>query len=482
MTYPDTELFIDGRWVPGSGGRQVNVLDPATGAVIGRVSVAGAEQLEAAVSAAHAAFGRWRDTSVLERSNVLRRAAAALRGSGEETARILTMEQGKPLAEARAEIETAADVFDWFAEEARRTYGRVIPARDPHVRQTVLKEPIGPVAAFTPWNFPVSQAARKIGAALAAGCSMVLKPAEETPASSAVLARVLHEAGLPAGVLNLVYGVPAEISAYLIPHPAIRKVSFTGSVPAGKQLASLAGLHMKPATMELGGHAPALVLADSDIPSVAALMVRSKYRNAGQVCVSPTRFLVEDKAMDEFRKVFVAETAKIRVGPGLDEGVTMGPLVSARRLEAVQSLIADARDKGARVEFGGKRVGNAGNFHEPTVLSGLDRSMRVMNEEPFGPVALLIPFSRIGEALEEANRLPFGLASYAFTESAATKAEIERRLEAGMLTINHLGLALPETPFGGMKDSGYGSEGGTEAMDAYLTTKFVTDRHVRREG
>ena len=480
MTYPDTELFIDGRRVAGSGGT-IDVLDPATGAVIGRVAVAGEDQLEAAARAAHAAFGRWRDTSVLERSNVLRRAATALRGRAEETARILTLEQGKPLAEARAEVETAADVLDWFAEEARRTYGRIIPARDPHVRQTVLKEPIGPAAAFTPWNFPVSQAARKIGAALAAGCSMVLKPAEETPASAAVLAQALHEAGLPAGVLNLVYGVPADISAHLIAHPAIRKVSFTGSVAVGKQLASLAGLHMKPATMELGGHAPVLVFADSDVASVAALMTRSKYRNAGQVCVSPTRFLVEEKAFDEFRDAFVAEAAKIRVGPGLEEGTTMGPLVSARRLDAIQSLIADARDRGAKVELGGKRIGNAGNFHEPTVLSGLDRSMRVMNEEPFGPVALLVPFSGIDAALEEANRLPFGLASYAFTQSAATRAEIERRIEAGMLTINHLGLALPETPFGGVKDSGYGSEGGTEAMDAYLVTRFVTERHERRE-
>jgi len=480
MTYPDTELFIDGRRVAGSGGT-VDVLDPATGAVIGRVAVAGEDQLEAAARAAHAAFGRWRDTSVLERSNVLRRGATALRGRAEETARILTLEQGKPLAEARAEVETAADVLDWFAEEARRTYGRIIPARDPHVRQTVLKEPIGPVAAFTPWNFPVSQAARKIGAALAAGCSMVLKPAEETPASVAVLAQALHEAGLPAGVLNLVYGVPADISAHLIAHPAIRKVSFTGSVAVGKQLASLAGLHMKPATMELGGHAPVLVFADSDVASVAALMTRSKYRNAGQVCVSPTRFLVEEKAFDEFRDAFVAEAAKIRVGPGLEEGTTMGPLVSARRLDAIQSLIADARDRGAKIELGGKRIGNAGNFHEPTVLSGLDRSMRVMNEEPFGPVALLVPFSGIDAALEEANRLPFGLASYAFTQSAATRAEIERRIEAGMLTINHLGLALPETPFGGVKDSGYGSEGGTEAMDAYLVTRFVTERHERRE-
>ncbi|MGN6146773.1 MAG: NAD-dependent succinate-semialdehyde dehydrogenase [Mesorhizobium sp.] len=478
MTYPDTELFINGRWIADSGGRAVDVLDPATGNVIGRVSVAEQDQLEAAAVAAGAAFGIWRDTSVLERSNVLRRAAAALREHTPETARILTLEQGKPLAEARAEIATSADILDWFAEEARRTYGRVVPARDPYVRQTVLKEPVGPVAAFTPWNFPVSQAARKVGAALAAGCSMVLKPAEETPASTAVLARVLQEAGLPAGVLNLVYGVPAEISSFLIAHPAIRKVSFTGSVPVGKQLASLAGLHMKPATMELGGHAPVLVFADSDIAATAALMTRSKFRNAGQVCVSPTRFLVEEKAMKAFCEAFVAETAKIAVGPGQDEGNDMGPLISSRRLEAIEALVADARDNGARIESGGKRLGNAGNFYAPTVLSGVHRGMRIMNEEPFGPVALMIPFREMDEALDEANRLPFGLASYAFTQSARTKADIERRLEAGMLTINHLGLALPETPFGGVKDSGHGSEGGTEAIEAYLTTKFVTERHA----
>ncbi|MGN6307021.1 MAG: NAD-dependent succinate-semialdehyde dehydrogenase [Mesorhizobium sp.] len=478
MTYPDTELFINGRWIAGSGGRAADVLDPATGNVIGRVSVAEQDQLEAAAVAAGAAFGIWRDTSVLERSNVLRRAATALREQAAETARILTLEQGKPLAEARAEIATSADILDWFAEEARRTYGRVVPARDPYVRQTVLKEPVGPVAAFTPWNFPVSQAARKVGAALAAGCSMVLKPAEETPASTAVLVRVLQEAGLPAGVLNLVYGVPAEISSFLIAHPAIMKVSFTGSVPVGKQLASLAGLHMKPATMELGGHAPVLVFADSDIAATAALMTRSKFRNAGQVCVSPTRFLIEERAMEAFCEAFVAETAKIAVGPGQDEGNEMGPLISSRRLEAIEVLVADARDNGARIETGGKRLGNAGNFYAPTVLSGVHRGMRIMNEEPFGPVALMIPFREMDEALDEANRLPFGLASYAFTQSARTKAAIERRLEAGMLTINHLGLALPETPFGGVKDSGHGSEGGTEAIEAYLTTKFVTERHA----
>ncbi|WP_412050783.1 NAD-dependent succinate-semialdehyde dehydrogenase [Hoeflea sp. Naph1] len=478
MTYPDTELLINGHWVAGSGKRTLDVTDPATSTVIGRVSVAEESQLEEAIAAAHAAFNGWRCISVLERSARLRQAAYLLRQRSDQIGWLLTREQGKPLNEAKAEIATSADILEWFAEEARRTYGRVVPARDPYVRQTVLKEPIGPVAAFTPWNFPLSQAARKIGAALAAGCTMVLKPAEETPASTAALVRSLQDAGLPSGVLNLVYGIPADISSYLIAHPAIRKVSFTGSVPVGKQLAALAGLHMKPATMELGGHAPVLVFADSDIRSAAALMARSKFRNAGQVCVSPTRFLVEAPVMEEFREAFVAESSRINVGSGLEESSDMGPLISSRRLEAVEGLVTDARDNGATVDFGGKRLGNAGNFYAPTVLSNVNRDMRIMNEEPFGPVAILVPFTSLDEAMAEANRLPFGLASYAFTQSASTIAALEKRMEAGMLTINHLGLALPETPFGGVKDSGHGSEGGAEAIEAYLTTKFVSERHA----
>lgn len=476
--YRDTKLFIDGKWVEGEGGTPIAVLNPVNNETIGTVGVASKAQLEAAALAAERGFHIWRDMSVFERSNILRKAATLLRERAEATARILTLEQGKPLAEALAEINVSADIFDWFAEEARRAYGRIIPARDRFVRQTVFKTPIGPVAAFTPWNFPVSQTARKLGAALAAGCSLVVKPSEDTPASPTVLAEVLHEAGLPEGVVNFVYGVPADISSYLIAHPAIRKVSFTGSVPVGKHLASLAGAHMKPATMELGGHAPVLVFGDADITAAATTMGRSKFRNAGQVCVSPTRFLIEDKAVDQFVDVFLQEVGRVRVGSGLESESTMGPLVSQRRVEAIEALVADARDKGANVASGGKRIGNSGNFYEPTVLTNITRDMNIMNDEPFGPVALIIPFSDAEEAFSEANRLPFGLASYAFTQSAARIAELERRVEAGMLTINHLGLALPEVPFGGIKDSGYGSEGGSEAIEPYLTTKFVTERHA----
>lgn len=476
--YLNTQLYINGAWVDGKSGRTIDVLNPTNNERIGSVCVADQSQLEEAVKATSEGFKLWRNTGVMQRYTILRKAAALLRERADKTARLLTLEQGKPLAEARTEIDGSADILDWFAEEARRSYGRLIPARDRSVRQSVIKEPVGPVAAFTPWNFPVSQTARKIGAALAAGCSMIIKPAEDTPASPAVLAQVFHEAGLPAGVLNFVYGVPSEISNFLIAHPDIRKVSFTGSVPVGKQLAALAGAHMKPATMELGGHAPVLVFGDTDVTAAATLMSRSKFRNAGQVCVSPTRLLVEESAVDTFLTAFLAETATIKVGNGLDTGVSMGPLVTQRRVEAVEALVADAREKGAKIETGGKRIGNAGNYFEPTVLTALNRDMRVMNDEPFGPLALIIPFRTLDEALEEANRLPFGLASYAFTKSASTIAELENRLEAGMLTINHLGLALPETPFGGIKDSGYGSEGGTEAIEAYLTSKFVSQRHT----
>jgi succinate-semialdehyde dehydrogenase/glutarate-semialdehyde dehydrogenase len=476
--YKDTQLFIDGKWTDGDGGKPMDVLNPANNERIGAVSVASNAQLGAAVEAAGKGFQLWKNTSVLERSAILRKAAALLRENVDATAYLLTLEQGKPLIEARTEVNVSADIFDWFAEEARRTYGRIIPARDRLVRQSVFREPVGPVAAFTPWNFPVSQTARKLGAALAAGCSLVVKPSEDTPAAVAVLARVLQEAGLPDGVVNFVYGVPADISAYLIAHPVIRKLSFTGSVPVGKHLAALAGAHMKPATMELGGHAPVLVFADADIEAAAKIMSQSKFRNAGQVCVSPTRFLIEERAIEQFTDVFVSEAAKIKAGPGLDTTNTMGPLVSERRLEAVESLVTNALEQGAKLASGGKRIGNSGNFYEPTVLTGIKHDMRIMNEEPFGPVALMIPFNDISEALEEANRLPFGLASYAFTKSAATISALERGVEAGMLSVNHLGLALPETPFGGVKDSGYGSEGGSEAIEPYLTTKFVSERHT----
>ena len=469
-----TLLYIDGAWREGASGRTIEVLNPATGLRIGTVARAEMQDLEAAVAAAEKGFKAWRDVSAFERGKVIRRTADLLRQRAETIAAILTAEQGKPLAEARAEITSSADLLDWFAEEGRRAYGRLIPSRSKSVQQLAIREPVGPVAAFTPWNFPVSQLVRKLGAALATGCSIIIKAAEDTPGSPAELIQACADAGIPPGVVNLVYGVPADISQFLVPHPSIRKISFTGSVPVGKHLAALAGQHMKRTTMELGGHAPVMVFDDADIESASATLAFSKFRNAGQVCVSPTRFLVQEGVYDTFVERFSALAGAIRVGDGMQADTKMGPLASERRRVAIEDLIGDATAKGAEIVTGGGRIGNHGNFLQPTVLGNLDRSMRIMNEEPFGPVALMIPVKTLDGMIAEANRLPYGLAAYAFTCSAKTMAALSDRVETGMLTVNHLGLALPEVPFGGMKDSGYGSEGGSEALDGYLTTKFVT--------
>ena len=387
---------------------------------------------------------------------------------------LLTQEQGKPLAEARVETLASADIIEWFADEGRRVYGRIVPSRNLAAQQLVMKEPVGPVAAFTPWNFPINQVVRKLGAALAAGCSFLVKAPEETPASPAQLIKAFVDAGVPAGTVGLVFGDPAEISNYLIPHPVIRKITFTGSTPVGKQLAALAGQHMKRATMELGGHAPALVFDDADIDLAARVLSTAKFRNAGQVCVSPTRILVQRTVLDAFTEKFVGLTREIKVGNGLESGTTMGPVANDRRIPALVDLLEDAVKSGATVSAGGKAVDGPGYFFEPTVLSGLTPAMRIMNEEPFGPVALLVPFDTVEEAIAESNRVPFGLASYAFTTSMKTAQALSTYIEAGMLSINHQGIGLPEVPCGGIKESGYGSEGGTEAIEAYLNTKLVT--------
>ncbi|MFG1478027.1 NAD-dependent succinate-semialdehyde dehydrogenase [Xanthobacter sp. V4C-4] len=476
--YPDVQLHIDGVWREAEGGRRIAVLNPATEETIGTVAHASIADLDAALEATQRGFALWRAVSAFDRSKLMRRAADLLRERADAIARLMTLEQGKPLIEARAETLAAADVIDWFAEEARRAYGRVIPARAAGVYQLVIKEPVGPVAAFTPWNFPINQVVRKLSAALAAGCSIIVKAPEETPASPAELIRAFVDAGVPKGVIGLVYGVPAEISEYLIPHPVIRKITFTGSTPVGKQLAALAGAHMKRATMELGGHSPVIVFDDADVSAAARQIATAKFRNAGQVCVSPTRYLVQEKVYDQFVEAYVSVAKAVKVGNGLEAGTTMGPLANERRIPAMEALIADARRKGADIVTGGARIGNTGYFFEPTVVTGVTRDMRMMNEEPFGPLAMMLPFSDFEEAVTEANRLPYGLASYAFTRSAKTANAVANAVEAGMMTINHLGLALPEVPFGGVKDSGYGSEGGSEAIEAYLNPKFVSQAGV----
>ena len=472
--YSDVSLYIDGAWSKSASGKTIPVLNPATAEPIGTVAHAEKADLDRALAAAEKGFKAWRKVSAHERYKTMRKAADLLRSRADEVARIMTLEQGKPLAQAKLEVMAGGDIIDWFAEEGRRAYGRVIPARAEGVYQLVVKEPVGPVAAFTPWNFPVNQAVRKISAAVTTGCSIIIKGPEDTPGSCAAMVKCFADAGVPAGVVNLLYGIPAEISEYLIPHPVIRKISFTGSTAVGKQLAALAGRHMKRVTMELGGHAPAIVFEDADVDQAAKVLSANKYRNAGQVCISPTRFLVQEPIYESFVDKFVAATKAIKVGDGLDEKTQMGPLAHARRVEAMEAFVADATAKGAKLRTGGKRIGNKGYFFEPTVLTDVPKEARIMNEEPFGPVAVIAPFKTFEGVVEEANRLPYGLAAYAYTKSARTAAAIGSAIESGMVSINHHGLALPETPFGGVKDSGYGSEGGSEAIEAYLVTKFIS--------
>ena len=474
IAYDDVLLLIDGEWREAFAGERLPVVDPATEKQIGWVGLARIADLDAALAAAVRGFSAWRQTPPLTRARVLAGAARLLRERMDRITRVLSLEQGKPLAEARGELERVAEMCDWMSGETQRIYGRVIPARTTNVTQMVIKEPVGIVAAFTPWNFPVNQIVRKVVSALAAGCSIIVKGAEDTPASCAELVRAFVDAGAPPGSVNLVFGVPAEISAYLVPHPLVRKISFTGSTVVGKQLASLAGQHMKLTTMELGGHAPALVFADTNIDSAAKTLAAAKFRNAGQICISPTRFLVERRVFEEFVDVFVGAAKSIKVGSGQDPSTQMGPLVNARRVEAMQRLTADAIAKGAKLRLGGRRMQREGYFFEPTVFTDVPLDAALMNEEPFGPVAMINPFDDIESAIAESNRLPVGLAAYGFTGSAATAKILSDRVESGMMSINHIGFGLPETPFGGMKDSGYGFEGGSEAIEAYLQTRFVT--------
>jgi succinate-semialdehyde dehydrogenase/glutarate-semialdehyde dehydrogenase len=474
MNYPDVQLLIDGEWGPAAGGKTLPVLNPATGETIGSLAHAERPDLDRALAAAEKAFAKWRLVSAYDRSKAMRKVAELIRERADDIATLMVMEQGKPFAEARGETMIAPDLLEWFAEEGRRAYGRVIPARAPGIYQLVIKEPIGVVAAFTPWNFPINQAIKKVAAAIAAGCSIIVKGPEETPGSLAALFKCFGDAGFPPGVVNLVYGVPADISSYLIPHPIVRKISFTGSTAVGKNLAAMAGQHMKRVTMELGGHAPAIVFDDADLDVATKVLAANKFRNAGQVCIAPTRFLVQERVYEDFVGRFVKAAEAVKVGDGLQKDTTMGPLANDRRVQAMDSFVADAVQHGGTVRTGGARIGNKGNFFQPTVLTDVPKDARVMNEEPFGPLAVMMPFRHVDDAVAEANRLPYGLAAYAYTRSAHTATRVANEVESGMMSINHHGLALPETPFGGTKDSGYGSEGGIEGLDAYLGTKFVS--------
>jgi succinate-semialdehyde dehydrogenase/glutarate-semialdehyde dehydrogenase len=476
VKYEDLCLYINGQFMKGGGRKESDVVNPATDEVIGKLPHAGQADLDLALTSAQKAFESWKKSSPLERSRILRKVAELSRARAKEIGQNITLDMGKPLAEAIGEVTVCSEHADWAAEECRRIYGRVIPARAEGVRQFVLREPIGVVAAFSPWNFPFNQAIRKIVSALGAGCTIIIKGPEDAPSAVVAIARLFHEAGLPPGCLNVVWGVPSEVSTYLINSPIVRKISFTGSVPVGKQLAAMAGSLMKPCTMELGGHSPVIVMDDADIDAAADIMAGSKFRNAGQVCVSPTRFYVQDKAYDKFVSRFLSKVQNLKVGPGLEADTKMGPLAHKRRVPALASFVEDAGAKGAKMLAGGHKIGDKGNFFEPTVIEEPPEDAKIMKDEPFGPILGLKRFKTLDEAIEKANSLPYGLAAYAFTSSTKNATKIGDSLESGMVTINHLGFALAEVPFGGVKDSGFGSEGGAETFDGYLVTKFVTQK------
>lgn len=476
VCFANLSLHINGEWSASTGDVSERVINPANGETLGRLPHATAQDLEASVQAATVGFAIWSQTSALERRRVLMVAAGLLRQRSTLISQILTLEQGKTLSEASLELGAAIDVFEWYAEETRRLYGRIIPARQPGVEQSVELEPIGPVAAFTPWNFPALTPARKIAGAIAAGCSCIIKASEETPATCIELVRACVDAGLPPGVLNLVFGVPSEVSEALVRHPAIRKISFTGSIAVGQHLAAMAAQHgLKRCTLELGGHAPVVVFDDADVESAAAICAAGRFRNAGQVCVAPSRFYVQRGVYDRFVASFSVAAEKLILGNGADATTTMGPLVSSRRLDAMEKFVKDALAQGARLVTGGHRVAGPGYFFQPTVLAEVSDSALAMCEETFGPIAPMAVFDSFEEAMRRANSLPFGLAAFAFTRSAQTMMRAKRELAAGMVGINNLAVSLAEAPFGGIKQSGYGSEGGIEGLGAYLSTKFVSN-------
>ena len=470
--YPVLSMIIAGERVSGGGRRTHAVINPANGEVIGHLPLAEPADLDRALEAAARGFARWRKSTAPERVAVLEGAARLLLERQEAIARNAVLEQGKTLAEARVEVLMVVGLFRFYAGECQRIYGRTL-VRPEGQRATVTHAPVGPVAAFAPWNFPIGNPGRKFGAPIAAGCSVIMKAAEETPASALAVLQALLDAGLPGDVAQAVFGVPDEVSRHLLASPVIRKLSFTGSTVVGKHLARLATDNMLRTTLELGGHGPVLVFGDADIERALDTVVPHKMRNAGQVCVSPTRFLVEESVFDRFARGFAERAAALRVGDGLDPESRMGPMANPRRPEAMERLVGDAREHGARLLTGGERIGNRGFFFAPTVLAQVPTTAAIMNEEPFGPVAILNPMAGEAAMIEEANRLPYGLAAYAWTEDARRQRRLAAEVESGMLGLNTTMIAAADAPFGGVKWSGHGAEDGPEGLHACLVTRTV---------
>ncbi len=475
--YPSPQLYVAGEWIDETTAERGAVLDPASGEVLATFPHATTEVLDRALEGADRGFRIWRDTSPQNRAKIMHEAICILLDRIDFLAEIMTLEQGKPLDQSRAEVQRTAGILSWDAEEALRCYGRLIPG-EPNDRKIAVREPVGPVAAFSPWNFPSSSPSRKVGGALAAGCSCIIKPSEETPGSTVELARCFHDAGLPAGVLNVVFGDPSLISEHLIASPVIRKISFTGSTAVGKHLAGLAAKRVLPAVLELGGHAPVIVMDDIDIEPAVQAAVAGKFRNAGQVCVSPTRYYVQERIYSDFVDRFADISSALKTGNGLAPGVDVGPLANERRVAAMEELVADAVDHGARLVCGGKRFGNAGFGYEPTVLAEVPDTAKIMHTEPFGPVACFVPFDGLDAAIDQANRLPYGLCAYAWTQSGNVAHRLSQEIEAGNLSINHYVASTADTPFGGVKESGYGREGGLEGLESYQIVKHVWHKTI----
>ena len=475
MSYPNIKMLIAGDWTNGSSGKSEPVICPADGSEIGQVPHASIEDLDTALESSKAGFDIWRKKTPIQRQFVFETAARLLEERFDTVSANLTREMGKPIAESRIELQAAIDLLRWYGEEGKRIYGRIIPSRFPGMVHEVQKVPIGPVVAFVAWNFPATNVIRKVAGALATGCSITIKPSEETPATAIAIGEALMDAGLPAGVLNIVFGVPSEVSEHLLGSKIPRKLSFTGSVPVGIHLQQLAARNMIRCTMELGGHSPVMVFEDADVEAAANLCVAGKFRNAGQVCISPTRFFVHDSIHDSFLSYFKKAVDAIKVGNGLDEGVNMGPLVAERRIGIMEDIVSDAVSHGASIVSGGSRIQSPGAFFEPTLLRDVPENAGIMVDEPFGPIAPTTTFSSLDEIIERANSLPFGLASYAYSNNPKTVEALKSEIESGMLAINSLHVHSVETPFGGVKHSGYGSEGGIEGLDAFLVTKYSSE-------
>ena len=469
------ELLINGRWCQGSEGKSQPLINPATEEILAEVPHASESDLEEALLSSAEGFKIWRGTTAIDRQTIMEKAARLMEDRTDEISKTLTMEMGKPLPESKIEMDFVIAVTRWYAEEGKRAYGRLVPSRVPGARQMVMKEPVGPSCAFVAWNFPGTNVIRKVAGALGAGCSMLIKPSEETPGTAVAIARRFQDAGLPPGVLNIVFGIPDEVSRHVLGSWIPRKMSFTGSVPVGKHLQKLAAETMKRCTMELGGHSPVIVFDDADIERALDIAAGFKFRNAGQVCISPTRFFIQDRVYKSFVEGFTERAQSLKVGNGLDDGIQMGPLVDARRLPIMQDFVEDACDHGATIRTGGERIGNLGYYYAPTVLSDVPDKAKIMIEEPFGPIAPITHFNAFDDVVERANSLPFGLASYVFTSDGDKATKIGQALETGLVGVNHAMVATPETPFGGINESGYGSEGGVEGLDAFLRTKFVTE-------